>query len=64
MTNYFFSRIREFTVELVDNYHEIVSYCHEFCGSIELVRQRCNFLASGNSSGTFFLLLLSAPSLG
>lgn len=60
----FFSRIRDFPGELVDSYHEIVSYCQELGGSIELVRQRCNFCVSGNSSGTLFLLLSSAASLG
>lgn len=49
--DYFFNIIYG---ELVDNCHEIVSYCREFCGSTELVRQRCNFLPSYNSSGTFY----------
>lgn len=62
--DYFFSRLREFPGELVDSYHEIVSYCQELGGSIELVRQSCNFCVSGNSSGTLFLLLSSALSLG
>lgn len=49
----FFYRIKEFTVDLVNSYQEIVSYCHKFYTSIELVRQNSNFLASGNSIGTF-----------
>lgn len=60
----FFSRTREFPGELVDSYHEIVSCCQELGGSIELVRQRCNFCVSGNSSGTLVLLLSFAPSPG
>lgn len=62
--DYFFSRTREFPGELVDSYHDVVSYCQELGGSIELVGQRCNSCVSGNSSGTLFLLLSSAPSLG
>lgn len=37
---YFFYRIKEFTVDdLVNSNQEIVSYCHKFYTSIELVRQ-------------------------